>query len=66
MSFDGQRDSDDAVDEALEETFPASDRPANTVVTGARVEVESQPAAELVVRDYREASRATFRLMHAV
>jgi hypothetical protein len=43
MGFDGQRDSDDAVDEALEETFPASDPPAN-VVTGSRVEVESRPA----------------------
>jgi len=28
---------DDKVDEAIEETFPASDPPANTVETGARI-----------------------------
>lgn len=30
-------DDDRAIDEALEETFPASDAPANTVETGVRV-----------------------------
>jgi predicted GNAT family acetyltransferase len=38
---------EDEIDEALEETFPASDPPANTVETGAvigPVPTESQPA----------------------
>ena len=42
-----------ALDEALEETFPASDAPANTVETGTRVGQESPPA----VTDNRDASR---------
>jgi predicted GNAT family acetyltransferase len=50
-------DRERALDEALEETFPASDPPANTVETGIRVDVESPGASELVVRDHREASR---------
>jgi predicted GNAT family acetyltransferase len=57
MDFDARLDTDDEVDEALEETFPASDPPANTVETGVRVEVESPPVAEFAVRDHREASR---------
>lgn len=32
----------DDVDEALEETFPASDAPANTVETGVRVDVTTE------------------------
>ena len=31
-------DEDDGIDEALEETFPASDPPANTVETGIGVD----------------------------
>jgi predicted GNAT family acetyltransferase len=43
-----------ALDETLEETFPASDAPANTVETGTRVgPVPPLPA----VTDNREASR---------
>jgi hypothetical protein len=40
------------LDEALEETFPASDAPANTVETGIRI-----GAAEAAVRDNPDASR---------
>ena len=45
--------SADKLDHTIEETFPASDPPANTVVTGVRV----GPSAELVVRDNPEQSR---------
>lgn len=57
MDSDARRDTDDDVDEAIEESFPASDPPANTVETGIRVEVDSAHASELAVRDNREASR---------
>jgi predicted GNAT family acetyltransferase len=57
MDFDARLNTDDEVDEALEETFPASDPPANTVETGVRVEDESSNAPEFAVRDHREASR---------
>ena len=42
-----------SLDEALEETFPASDPPANTVETGTRVGQEPPPA----VTDNRDASQ---------
>jgi uncharacterized protein len=49
------RDADDrALDETLEETFPASDAPGNTVETGIHVE-GVPPAAE--VNDNRHARR---------
>lgn len=35
------RSDDSKVDEALEETFPASDAPANTVETGIRIAIPS-------------------------
>lgn len=47
-----QAERERALDEALEETFPASDAPANTVETGTRVG-ESPPA----VTDNRDASQ---------
>jgi hypothetical protein len=43
----------DNLDNTIEESFPASDAPANTIVTGVRV----GPSAELVVRDNPEESR---------
>ena len=43
----------DNLDHTIEESFPASDAPANTVVTGVRV----GPSAEFVVRDNPEESR---------
>src|SRR5438445_6379068 len=45
---------DRELDETLEETFPASDAPANTVETGIRVGPVPRPPA---VTDNREASR---------
>ncbi len=47
--------SDDGkLDETLEETFPASDAPANTVVTGTHIGAEPMSAA---VTDNRTASQ---------
>jgi predicted GNAT family acetyltransferase len=43
----------DNLDHTIEESFPASDAPSNTVVTGVRV----GPSTELVVRDNPEESR---------
>jgi predicted GNAT family acetyltransferase len=43
---------DDAIDEALDETFPASDPPSNTIATGARLCYAPEP-----VNDNRDASR---------
>ena len=51
MSIDSQKDHLEALlDETIEETFPASDAPGNTVQTGIRV---GTPAAPRVV-DNRE------------
>jgi predicted GNAT family acetyltransferase len=46
---------DDLLDETLEETFPASDPPANTVETG--IGLGEIPASDDIVADNREASR---------
>jgi len=43
----------DKLDHTIEETFPASDPPANTVVTGVRI----GPATDFVVRDNPEMCR---------
>jgi predicted GNAT family acetyltransferase len=45
----------DRLDETIEETFPASDAPANTVETGIRIAPTA--AAESAVSDNRQASR---------
>jgi predicted GNAT family acetyltransferase len=47
---------DDLLDETLEETFPASDPPANTVETGIGL-VRADSAADDIVTDNREAGR---------
>ncbi len=66
MAFDGQRESDDAVDGALEETFPASDPPANTVVTGVRVEVAPRlnSSFEITVKRAGRRSADARRVVH--
>src|SRR5262245_9736436 len=43
----------DNLDDTIEESFPASDAPANTIVTGVRV----GPSSELVVHDNPDESR---------
>ena len=48
----------DNLDRTIEESFPASDAPANTVMTGIRV----GPFTELVVRDNPEESRLETQL----
>jgi uncharacterized protein len=47
---------DEKLDESLDETFPASDAPANTVETGIRTG-ESIPSSQLDVADNRAFSR---------
>ena len=53
--MDDNRGREDALDEALDETFPASDPPANTVETGIRVGVA--PTPPVVVTDNRAVQR---------
>src|SRR5262245_44848673 len=53
MSNDRTTDeAEEDLDETIEETFPASDAPANTVVTGVRI---AAPVPDVI--DNREASR---------
>jgi predicted GNAT family acetyltransferase len=47
---------DDKLDETLEETFPASDAPANTVATGVHLDVGAS-SSDAAVHDRREANR---------
>jgi predicted GNAT family acetyltransferase len=53
MTDQSRRDED--LDETLEETFPASDPPGNTIETGVRVDLS--PVHEHEVRDRPEAGR---------
>jgi predicted GNAT family acetyltransferase len=57
MNRDARRDRDADVDEALEETFPASDPPANTVETGINLKVTTPDTPGVVLRDNRDANR---------
>jgi len=45
------------LDETIEETFPASDAPSNTVVTGVRIGLGTPDAQALVVEDNVDDSR---------
>ena len=56
MVADSDPDDDRSVDEALEETFPASDAPANTGETGVKIG-EAAAAPDLPVIDNTAASR---------
>jgi uncharacterized protein len=60
---DPRRQNDAATDEALEESFPASDPPANTVETGIRP-LATDPAP--VVTDHTDASRLEIKIGDAV
>ena len=58
--IDSPSREDEKLDETLEETFPASDAPANTVETGIRVSIEDRsdaPAKSGKKQKSRSASR---------
>ena len=55
MDNNKRMQENDKLDEALDETFPASDPPANTVETGIRIDVPPRP--DVVVNDNRAANR---------
>ena len=57
MNRDARRDRDADVDEALKESFPASDPPANTVETGIHLNADEPHAPGIVLRDNRDANR---------
>ena len=57
MNRDARRDRDADIDEALKESFPASDPPANTVETGIHLNADEPHAPDVVVRDNRDAHR---------
>ena len=48
MGDDARDDEEAKLDEALEETFPASDAPANTVEVGVRIDGPQSPDARVV------------------
>ena len=56
MPVDNPSSPDDKLDETIEETFPASDPPANTVETGIRLG-EVPPASDAVITDLPERGR---------
>jgi predicted GNAT family acetyltransferase len=48
---------DDELDETIEETFPASDPPANTVETGVHIQPATESRHEIEVVDNTETGR---------
>jgi hypothetical protein len=58
--IDSPSREDEKLDETLEETFPASDAPANTVETGIRISIEDRSDAP-VESGKKEKSRSASR-----
>jgi predicted GNAT family acetyltransferase len=48
---------DDDLDETIEETFPASDPPANTVEVGVHIDPVNPPADDVAIADNTASSR---------
>src|SRR5262245_30315052 len=57
MDSDSRTATEKQLEETLEETFPASDAPANTLEMGIRVNAGLQSRSGLVVSDNRDARR---------
>jgi hypothetical protein len=57
MAHDELMDPEEKLDEAIEETFPASDAPANTIETGIRLSISAGDDGEAKVQNNAAARR---------